>query len=392
MWRSVFLHEFIDHRISNFRAVAGHATADSLALTPNPDPVSGINSVEITPRKGFEYLLDKPLRQVIGFSCRVRLSYPILDSPHLDEFPLMQLGGADSFAIFSLAAFHHPLPDLSGTLASASMFVGPVSDTGAATGGELGVVKLPARTFTELRFDWHASGQARLAVDGRLVGYNNAVAPGMSLNFDRVVFGMPGPFLGTVPKYLVARVFVRVLLRLDSLALLSKLLPIIETGQLQSPAPLAPPELPRCFGLTMGNLLNLLDRLRSFMATIHQTTSQPWSQQHGPVEGPFRPEATRAHELAVATALALSKMLRTGDFSAPDSFLEPFTEFLRILRAAQPGQFDALVAELGAADVVPETCRELFERSLEENKRALEPITMLLSAASERVREISGGN
>lgn len=78
MWRSVLLHEFLDHRISNFQAVDGKLTSSSFALTPSADPASGINSVQITPGKGFEYLLAQPLQTVIGISCRVRLSYRTL--------------------------------------------------------------------------------------------------------------------------------------------------------------------------------------------------------------------------------------------------------------------------------------------------------------------------
>ena len=98
MWRSIFLHEFIDHEISNFQAVAGQATPASLALTPTVD--SGVNSVEITPGKGFEYLIAQPLQQVIGVSCRVRLVCP---DPFLDPngafvqglvFSVMRLGNA----------------------------------------------------------------------------------------------------------------------------------------------------------------------------------------------------------------------------------------------------------------------------------------------------------
>ena len=84
--------------------------------------------------------------------------------------------------------------------------------------------------------------------------------------------------------------------------------------------------------------------------------------------------------------------LRTGDFSKPDAFLEPFTTFLRILRTSQPGQFDALAAELFAADVVPEACRELLKSELEENRGALDPIIDLLSVATKRVQEIMRGD
>lgn len=377
MWRSVLLHEFIDHRISNFQAVAGNATPDSFALTPSRDPVAGINSVRITPGKGFEYVLAKPLQPVIGVSCRVRLSYPII----LDEqgafpqgilFSVMRLGSVTELQV----VVNEPLPDDRGIIASVRILVG-------SQFVNLGLVEIPARTFTDLRFDWHTSGQARLSANGRLVGYNNAVAPGASFEIDRVMFGqLDTQSSASLPLYLVARVFVRALLRSDSLAMFSRLLPVVQ---------IAGADMNRCRLRVLSNLLRLLDRLRGFMTTFHQITSQTWSQQEGPPDGPFRPEARQAHDLAVTAVLALSKMLCTGDFTKPDSFLEPFTEFLHILRAALPSQFDTLAAELGAADIVPDECKALFDSSLEQNRQALDPVITLLSAATERVRDISGG-
>jgi hypothetical protein len=147
----------------------------------------------------------------------------------------------------------------------------------------------------------------------------------------------------------------------------------------------------RCRLRAFSALLLLLDRLRTFMATFHQSMSQPWSEQNGPADGPFRPEAIRAHELAIAVGLAFSNMLRNNDFSNPDSFLDPFTEFLRILRSALPTEFDNLAAELSAADIIPDACKEDLEYAREQNKQALDPITDLLSAASARLKAIAGG-
>jgi hypothetical protein len=51
MWRSVFLHEFIDHKITNFSALPGKLTSPSFALVPSAAIVAGMNSVEITTGK-----------------------------------------------------------------------------------------------------------------------------------------------------------------------------------------------------------------------------------------------------------------------------------------------------------------------------------------------------
>lgn len=368
----IFLHEFIDHRISNFQAVAGKLTSGSLALAPSPDKASGINSVPITPGKGFEYVLAKPLQQVIGISGRVRLKYPFFRPKITTPVPILRIGDMAEFRLLQ----DPPVINQGFDVANPVKGILRIGQTEV----ELGTINLSPRFFGDVRFDWHTSGQARLFQDGRLVGYHNAVAPSLQLDITGVVFGIPNAPLAREPGYRVGRVFVRALLRSDSLALFSKLLPVVEADD---------DDVGRCRLRTITNLLQLLDRLRKFMTAFHQTTSRPWSQKGGPPQGPFNPEATQAHDLAVTAVAELAKMLRTGDFSAPDRFLEPFTQFLRILRAVQPSQFDALAAEIGAAKIVPEGCRELFEQELEKNRWALAPIIELLAAAAERVRRIS---
>src|SRR5919112_2864453 len=80
MWRSVFLHDFLDTDIRNFKAIAGSPTATSLSLMPmRTSPIQG-NSVLITPGRGFEYSFVEPLDEIIGVSGRVRLRYPIQGS------------------------------------------------------------------------------------------------------------------------------------------------------------------------------------------------------------------------------------------------------------------------------------------------------------------------
>jgi hypothetical protein len=376
MWRSVFLHEFIDRRITNFQAVPGTLTAPSFTLAPSPAIVAGTNSVEVTRGKGLEYILAEPLRDVIGVSCRLRVAYPIPNEGlgHMQGFPLVDFGfnaGIQSIAL------PDALPDLSGIRSIVGFLIG--NPNSVSTGV---VTTLATRSFTDVRVDWHTSGQTRISIDGRLAGYSNELATGTSFDLDRLSFGLPGePPQIHAPQYQIARIFVRVLTRTDALVTLSRLLPKTPPGK----------DGGRCHLLVLTNLLNLLERLRPFMAAFHQAKSQPWTAENGPPEGPFQPEAVEAHQLAISSMLALKEMLRTGDFSKPDAFLEPFTKFLQILRASQPEQFDALAAELLAADVVPEGCRDLFESQLKEHGEALYPIIELLSAATKRIQEITGG-
>ena len=157
MWRSIFLHEFIDHKLSNFQAVAGHATPASFGLTPKPAPISGINSVAVVPGKGFEYLLEQPLEQIIGISCHLRVSYPLPNpaSSHVRAVNILSLGPK---AFIQLLAVPELVPDPNKTTAMTGLFIGQSS-------ASMGLVKLPASSFTDLRFDWHTSGKTYLRVD-----------------------------------------------------------------------------------------------------------------------------------------------------------------------------------------------------------------------------------
>jgi hypothetical protein len=369
MWRSVFLHEFID-RIGNFQALPGRPTPPSFLLAPSDAVVPGVNAVAISQGSGFEHVLDAPLTEVVGVSARVRLIYPLNPQPRM--FSVVRLGGAAELLFWPLS---HPLPDLSGTIALARVWMGSGFKN-------LGNVVLPANRYVEFRFDWHASGQAGLLADGRLVAYHNAVAPGAILGFDRVAFGLGNEQPPSAqPLYHVSRVFVRALSRPDALAHLSKLLPKV------APAP----DVNRCRQRIIGNALAVVDRLRAFMGGVHANLSQPWTDQAGPTEGPFRPEAVEAHALAIAAVGALVAILRTGDFTAPENFLEPFGSFLRIVRDEDPQAFAELSAELDAMEVVPEDCRAAFEAT-EEDKAAFAPIIELLTQTNDLVRTIAGEN
>jgi hypothetical protein len=369
MWRSVFLHEFRDQRIDTFQAAPGQATPAPLALAPDSDPATGTTSIAVRPGVGFEYVLDTPLTEVVGVSCRVRMSYPIAQQQF--SFAVIRVGGPAEL----LLKTSNPTSDQSGTIVSPA----------ARIGGQFVPFKsvvLPASAFVDVRFDWHSSGQARLILNDRLVAYRNGVAAGQALTVDRVIFGMPELPASATPAFRISRVFVRVLPRVDPLRHFSTLLP---------PVTPLPDDAKRCVQDIMTNVLAIVDRLRAFMAQFHDATSQPWSQQEGPASGPFQPEARKAHDFAMKAMSELVSMLRTSDFSAPERFLDPFTEFLRALRDVLPKEFASLAAEIDQEDVVTKDCRELLSKYAEENRGALLEIGELLTQASERVREIAGG-
>jgi hypothetical protein len=369
MWRSVLLHEFPSEDIRSLQALPGSLTPGTLALNPHE------GKVQITPGRGFRYVLGAPLRDVIGVSCRIRVRYPIQGVLH--PVSLVRVGEDVEFAVRPLPFDAGSHPDELAGEARSLLRIGSAEV-------DLGLVVLPHRRFVELRLDWHTSGQAYLRADGHLVAYHNAVAPAARFEVDDVAFGLPNaPTSATNPRYEIARLFVRALSRPDALAALSRKLPAIDIPDDDL--------FERCRLRIMVDLMAKLDRLRAFMTQVNGTLSQPWSEDAQPNEEPFAEEAIRAHDLASAAVTELWKMLRSGDFTAPNRFLTPFTQFLEILHHALPVEFEQLASELEESTTVPDECRKVVDDAFARGRHDLAPLLALLTTASERVSEIAQG-
>lgn len=371
MWRSIFLHEFLDANIRNFQALPGTSTPDSLTLAPSPSLPLRTNHVRINPGRGFTYSLAEPLDQVIGISGQVRLTLPGHTNTHV---PVIRLGDLAEFRI---------LPDPSTGNPHTGVPVKGLLRIDR-TEVEIGTVMLSMDAFSDIKFVWHTSGQARLIQDGQLVGYQNAVAPGAVLDIASVVFGIPGVPPAENIIYKIGRVFIRALRRPDLFSDFSRLSPAISFHDTPVPEGC---EIP-----TINNLFAMSDRLQQFMSLFHQNHSKPWTKASGPDEGPFKPEAIAAHEFAIQTLIELTKMMQKSDFSAADNFLELFGNFLRILHDAQPTEFNALADELSSTPAIPEECNQLLQSILEKNKDTLGPFLAVLSKANDLVIHIAGGS
>jgi hypothetical protein len=352
MWRSVFLHEFRNARMDDFKALAGQiATAPPVA-----DRLE--RGIRIRPATSFSYVLSEPLPDVIGISLRLTLA---LDPPALST--------SNGLNLISLGAFF-----------GAQLRLGLLRFFLRAPGERfLGPLTLPMNRDFELRFDWHASGQARLFIDEKLVAYDNSVSPGSVVPVDRITIGSASGQPAPAPSMTVSRVFVRLLQRQDSLAHLSKLLP---KADLNGAAKDCQPKI-------VAGALGAVDKLRAFMALFHQAKSQPWSAAQGPATGPFSADAIKAHTLSNAAATALLHMIRANDFSHQQSFLDPFREFLAIMYRYDPQRYAALVVEISQEQIVPENCAELMKEKAEEYFNTIRPLLALLEEASKLVRSVA---
>lgn len=189
MWRSVLLHEFPDHNIRSLQGLPGTLSPSSLALSPSE------GTVLIAPGRSLHYVLDTPLLEVIGVSCLLRIKHPgpaVSSSVQIlrlgDEFNL-SLEPLTKYQALVRVRLHRAWHDLG---------------------------QLPnARThFTELGFDWHTSGKTYLRVDGRLVGYHDALSRGSRLTISDVTFGSSESLATSPgPHYQLGEFFVRALSR-----------------------------------------------------------------------------------------------------------------------------------------------------------------------------------
>ncbi|MGW7680720.1 hypothetical protein ACWGID_08285 [Kribbella sp. NPDC054772] len=189
MWRSVLLHEFPDHQVETLHGLPGRLAPNSLVLEPS----AGI--VLIAPGRSLHYVLDTPLTEVVGVSCRLRFERPGLAVS--SSVPILRLGNAVELSLEPLTTYqalvrvqvHRKYHDL-GQLPNASTH------------------------FVELRLDWHTNGKTYLRADGRLIGYHDAFSRGSRLTIEDVTFGRPGSVpTATDARFQLGEFFIRALNR-----------------------------------------------------------------------------------------------------------------------------------------------------------------------------------
>jgi hypothetical protein len=374
MWRSVFFHEFLGLSLRNFQGVDGSLSTQG--VDPPLRAYPGLATVLLVPLAFLRFDLSAPWNDVIGFSARVRLRTPI-DFPTRVE--IVRLGDA---AALSLGSLHS---EDRGVLVGRAFMRVDGADV------ELGSVRLPRRTFTDLRIDWHTSGVASLAMDGQLVWYHNAIAPGAQITLTNVVVSGPEPipsppplpFIPNLPPfYNVARVFVRALRRPDSL-----LSTIGLVGSLDVPLDGV---LERCVALRMTELLRLCDRLRAFASLVVAKLTTPGDATSDTLQTAFSASATSARQLALDAFQQFAAMVESGDYSAADSFLATYTALLEILYEALPSEFEALVHDHLARSVEDKECRALGEAIVDRNEVVLRPLIALLNVMGDRLKAVVG--
>ena len=189
MWRSVLLHEFEDREIRSLQGLPGSLSPGSLA----PSPAEG--TILIAPGRSLHYVLETPLLEVIGVSCRVRFRHP--GQAVTSSVRILRLG--DEFVL---------------SLEPLTTFQALVRVRVHRAWHDIGQLPNPSSSFTELGFDWHTSGKTYIRVDGRLVGYHDALSRGSRLTIEDVAFGSPESLATSPdPHYQLGEFSVRALSR-----------------------------------------------------------------------------------------------------------------------------------------------------------------------------------
>ncbi|MEV0803743.1 MULTISPECIES: hypothetical protein [unclassified Kribbella] len=185
MWRSVLLHEFPDHNIRSLQGLPGSLSPGSLVLSPSE------GTVLIAPGRSLHYVLETPLLEVIGVSCLLRIKHP--GRAVNSSLQILRLGDEFTLSLEPLTTFQ--------ALVRVRLH---------RVWHDIGQLPNPSAHFAELRFDWHTSGKTYLRVDGRLVGYHDALSRGSRLTISDVVFGSPEPLAtSSDPHYQLGEFLVR---------------------------------------------------------------------------------------------------------------------------------------------------------------------------------------
>ncbi len=188
-----------------------------------------------------------------------------------------------------------------------------------------------------LQVRWTTSGQLHLFLDGQLVAYENAAAPGFSFSLARWSVGnVNGTMTGLLDAAVTNVRFVE--LREESA--------VDSFGEALDPCEL-PAIADRCVKVTQTTVQQHLREARALMARFNLSQTAPWRSPDG--GSPFTPAAVAVHEAGGSAGVALGRYLREGTDAARDQIVADLRKVLTAVAADQPDAFKALIAKIRQA-------------------------------------------
>ncbi|MGH8932033.1 MAG: right-handed parallel beta-helix repeat-containing protein [Egibacteraceae bacterium] len=372
VWKSVFLHEFLDGDPANLHAVPGELSVlpDGPIIQPTPAPAD--RGFLLTPGRALGYRFEEPFEDVIGVDLSVDLSVELLFPPQIpfvNNFPLVSLGDGT----VTLSIHRVPTP-------SFAVGIRLSVDGSSMQFDEFHTVVMPSGQTNRLRVRWHTHGQAQIWHEGVLRAYEPGFAAGRSFEIDRLVVGRPGEPTPPSPRFRARRVYLKLLRRDDARHEIDRHVPLDVSC---FPAD-------QCAEHVRVLHEELVSRARAFMTGIVSKLTTSWREGQAP--GPFSPESIAAHEAAVGAAEAFGAFLDTREQAAANTFLQRIGEFFDILATADPAGFAELVTDLAQhAESVDPACRRTLEPVYAANADALQPLELLLQAAWQRAQTARPG-
>jgi hypothetical protein len=229
----------------------------------------------------------------------------------------------------------------------------------------------PERRRLQVR--WTTSGQLHVFLDGQLVAYENAAAPGFSFSLVRWSVGDIDRPLTAILHAAVSNVRV-VELREESA--------VESFGEALDPCEL--PEISdRCVKVTQTTVQQHLREARVLMARFNLSQTAPWRLPDG--GSPFKPAAVAVHQAGGSAGVALGRYLREGTDAARDQVVTHLKKGLTTIAADQPDAFKALLWKIRQAQ---EAARWDCQISAEKVRAADPDLFKKLDALHDAIGEI----
>jgi hypothetical protein len=233
----------------------------------------------------------------------------------------------------------------------------------------------PERRRLQVR--WTTSGQLHVFLDGQLVAYENAAAPGFSFSLVRWSVGDIDLPLTAILHAAVSNVRV-VELREESA--------VESFGEALDPGEL--PEISdRCVKVTQTTVQQHLREARALMAQFNLSQTAPWRPPDG--GSPFKPAAVAVHEAGGSAGVALGRYLREGTDAARDQVVTHLRKVLTTIAADQPDAFKALLSKIRRAQYAAQPdCKISAEKVRAANPDLFKKLDALHDAIGEIVADL----
>jgi len=377
VWKSIFLHEFLDDDLLNFIATDGTLiTSPFLPVMTRHGNQPSTFAAQIMHDKWFRFELAEPFEKVIGIDVTFSISIPINNisiGPGAQQ--LISIG--QLFYIRVIKGPNNP------GHTSSPAWLQVISEVGQSPGTFAPFI-YEKEKFSNLRINWRTSGQLRIWYNGKLVAFYNNFAAQQKFNIGHIVIGHPEDNVISTDYVEMSHIYLKLLREDDALRRVAKEFPVQYCED---------PRLERCTKMLQAKQLEIMDLFRSFMSKfIRKTTAASWQADNEGPESPFTKEANIAHEVATKSFLSFLKFLKEPSDINRKHFLNLIGQFFNILFTTAPDEYAAFLKKLEQYQYVDAECRKYAGQIFDQNRAKLEPIQQLIIEMYQLIKDVSKPN